>query len=55
MARECRDLQALAALIEDIREDGNAIIVRGELDDAGRAACEEADARIESQNRPPQE
>jgi putative DNA primase/helicase len=45
MARECPDLQALAALIEDIRTDGNAIIVRGELDDAGRGACEEADAR----------
>ena len=45
MARECPDLQALAALIEDIRTDGNAFIVRGELDDAGRGACEEADAR----------
>jgi putative DNA primase/helicase len=45
MARECPNLQALAALVEDIRTDGNAFIVRGELDDAGRAACEEADAR----------
>jgi putative DNA primase/helicase len=45
MARECPNLQALAALVEDIRTDGNAFIVRGELGAAGRAACEEADAR----------
>ena len=45
MARECPDLQSLARLIEDIREDGNGFIVRGELDDAGHAACKEADAR----------
>ena len=29
---------ALAGLVEVIRERGNAIIVRGELDEAGRAA-----------------
>lgn len=45
LARECCDLQALAGLIHDVRADGNAIIVRGELDDAGRASCEEADAQ----------
>ena len=44
MARECPDLRSLARLIEDIRNDGNAFIVRGELDDAGRMACEAADA-----------
>ena len=33
MARECPDLQSLARLIEDIRADGNAFIVRGELDE----------------------
>ena len=38
MPHECRDLHVLADLVEVIREEGNAIIVRGELDEAGRAA-----------------
>ena len=39
---------ALAGLIEIVASDGNAIIVRGELDEAGRAALREADPEIES-------
>ena len=35
---ECDDLHALAGLFEVIRERGNAIVVRGELDEAGHAA-----------------
>ena len=35
---ECDDLHGLAGLVEVIRERGNAIVVRGELDEAGHAA-----------------
>ena len=52
MARECPDLQSLARMIEDIRDDGNAFIVRGELDNSGRAACEEAEAGNRSTRLP---
>jgi uncharacterized protein (DUF927 family) len=38
MPYECRDLHELAEVVEVIREEGNAVIVRGELDEAGRAA-----------------
>jgi putative DNA primase/helicase len=37
---EFRDLHELAAWIEAIREGGNAVLVRGELDEAGRDAIE---------------
>ena len=38
--QECRDLHDFSEVVEIIRETGNAIIVRGELDEAGRAALD---------------
>jgi hypothetical protein len=37
---ECRDLHEFSEMVEVIREIGNAVIVRGELDEAGRAALD---------------
>ena len=50
---ECRDLHgSLPMWSRIIREDGNAVIVRGELDEAGRAAL---DADPEHPHRAAQE
>ena len=40
MPHECRDLHDFSEVVEIIRETGNAVIVRGELDEAGRAALD---------------